>query len=191
MLTTGVCLAHETLVYKRLVSKAQPQMDDLRSISYEVHILTAVIVKAARQSMEQHLAQLGTPLTTLQYAILRLLSADAFTLSELSRKMVLDPSTLVPALDALEHKGFIRRERDPSDRRRFPLVLTADGKVLLEQVQCAEHNDLLHQALIQLHEGDAEQLRTLLRRVVQQLPDGEANLKEIDERIAAQQTSTD
>jgi DNA-binding MarR family transcriptional regulator len=166
-------------------------MDDLRSISYEVHILTAVIVKAARQSMEQHLAQLGTPLTTLQYAILRLLSADAFTLSELSRKMVLDPSTLVPALDALEHKGFIRRERDPSDRRRFPLVLTADGKVLLEQVQCAEHNDLLHQALIQLHEGDAEQLRTLLRRVVQQLPDGEANLKEIDERIAAQQTSTD
>lgn len=176
----------KSLVHKRLGSQAQYRMGDLSSISHEVHILTAIIMKAGRQSMEQHLAQHGTPLTTLQYAILRLLCADAFTLSELSRKMVLDPSTLVPALDALERKGFIRRERDPADRRRFPLHLTDDGKILLEQLQVAQQEDLIHQALLRLSEGDAVLLCSLLRRVVRELPDGEANLREIDERIAAQ-----
>jgi DNA-binding MarR family transcriptional regulator len=34
---------------------------------------------------------------------------------------MLDPSTLVPAVDALERKGLAMRGQDPNDRRRNPL----------------------------------------------------------------------
>jgi DNA-binding MarR family transcriptional regulator len=164
-------------------------MGDIRKTSHEIHILTSIIMKTARQSMEQCLSQQGTPMTLLQYGVLRLLFLDAFTLSEISRKMALDPSTLVPALDALERKGYIRRERDPSDRRRFPLHLTDDGKILLEQVQIAQEDDPIHRAVLALGEEDADLFRQLLRKFVVHLPDGEANLREIEERLIAQQAN--
>lgn len=164
-------------------------MSSIRKITHEVHILTSIILKAGRQAMEQCLVQQGTPLSTLQYGILRLLFLESFTLSELSRKMALDPSTLVPALDALERKGYIRRERDTTDRRRFPLFLTDDGKILLEQIQMQQEDDPIHRALLALGEKDADQLRGLLRKMVLHLPDGEATLREIEERILAQQAN--
>ena len=47
---------------------------------------------------------------------------------ELSERLGLDPSDTVAVVDILESAGYVSRDRDPSDRRRHALTLSADGR---------------------------------------------------------------
>lgn len=47
---------------------------------------------------------------------------------ELGEAMGVDPSILVTLLNPLEAGGFVARERDPADRRRHVVTLTAAGQ---------------------------------------------------------------
>ncbi len=49
---------------------------------------------------------------------------------ELSRRIGIEESSSTAAIDQLEQKGLIRRSRDPKDRRRIIVALTAAGKKL-------------------------------------------------------------
>ena len=49
------------------------------------------------------------------------------THAELARRMWLSPATLTGILDTLEKAGYVRRERDESDRRVVWLALTEAG----------------------------------------------------------------
>jgi DNA-binding MarR family transcriptional regulator len=46
----------------------------------------------------------------------------------ISDALLVDPSDLVSVLDVLEDAGYLERRRDPDDRRRNAIVLTAAGK---------------------------------------------------------------
>ena len=54
---------------------------------------------------------------------------------ELSRTLILDPSTLTPLLIKLENKGFIRREKSNQDERNLNITLTKAGENLKEQAK--------------------------------------------------------
>jgi DNA-binding MarR family transcriptional regulator len=75
--------------------------------------------------------------------------------------MDIDPSILVTLLNPLEADGLLSRRRDPCDRRRHLVRLTAKGERRLTAAACAQR-----EAEDQLFSGlDAEQrdqLRVLL-----------------------------
>jgi DNA-binding MarR family transcriptional regulator len=49
------------------------------------------------------------------------------TAGELATAVALSPAAVTTALDRLEKRGFVSRTRDPGDRRRVTLRLTADA----------------------------------------------------------------
>jgi DNA-binding MarR family transcriptional regulator len=52
---------------------------------------------------------------------------DPITLNGLARHMGVTPGTMSLAIDRLERKGYVARQRDSADRRRVHLRLTAAG----------------------------------------------------------------
>ena len=50
--------------------------------------------------------------------------------TDISRALLLDPSTLTPILRKLESKGYIARTRDPQDERSLKIELTDAGRAL-------------------------------------------------------------
>jgi DNA-binding MarR family transcriptional regulator len=100
----------------------------------EALILMAMVAKEARQDAEHRLKGFGADVTAPQYRVLRQLQQGRCTIKELSQAMMVEPATLVPMIDSLEHQGLIRRERDPHDRRRTPIALTEQGHERLAHV---------------------------------------------------------
>jgi MarR family transcriptional regulator for hemolysin len=149
----------------------------------ELRILAAVVTKIAGRDLEQRLDAHGVGISGLQHGLLRLLSHNDYTSSELSRKFILNPSTLVPAVDNLERKGLVKRGKDPKDRRRTPLSLTEAGRALVQQVPVVDSTDSLSRSLNALGSEDCRQLLLLLREVVQRLPEGAEILREIAGRV--------
>src|SRR3954470_6399903 len=80
---------------------------------------------------------------------------------DLMQEMDVDPSILVTLLNPLEADGLVSRERDPADRRRHLVTLTAAGGRALDSASRAqtETEDALFASL---DEEQREQLSALL-----------------------------
>src|SRR5437667_11269272 len=78
-----------------------------------------------------------------------------------------DRGQLVGLLDELEERGLVARRRDPADRRRHIVELTADGKRALAKLR-ALASRLEDEFFAQLDEGERAQLHELLVRLSQQ-----------------------
>jgi DNA-binding MarR family transcriptional regulator len=74
------------------------------------------------------------------YSILAILSVDGpGSQHELAQLIGKAPGVVVAEVDQLEERGFVERNRDPHDRRRSIVTLTAGGRQALERAdQLAE-----------------------------------------------------
>lgn len=163
--------------------------DDLKRASLEVRILTGAITRIAHRSVEEYLNSREIEISGLQLGIMRSLLGHSHTISELSRKFMLDPSTLVPVIDALEAKGMVVRGKDPNDRRRIPLTVTERGRALVAAVSIVHENDIVLQAIQAMGEDKTRQLLGLLRDLITQMPEGEDFLREMQSRIHMREPS--
>jgi DNA-binding MarR family transcriptional regulator len=158
-------------------------MQELHATALEIRILLSMATKLVGRDLEQRMLTQGLPVTSLQHGIMRLLSHQSHTISELSRKMALAPATLVPAVDALERHGLVTRGHDPSDRRRTPLLLTAQASDILARVPAVDDDDLIVKSLQSLSAAELAQLLDLLRRLVGRLGADDSAVRELGAMI--------
>ncbi|MFJ8819386.1 MarR family winged helix-turn-helix transcriptional regulator [Amycolatopsis thermoflava] len=83
----------------------------------------------------------------------------------LADRLGLNRSHLVGYLDLLEQRGFVRRERDPADRRRQRAALTESGMELVRRLQEVAHRSQ-EESLGVLSTEERRTLVELMRRVV-------------------------
>lgn len=87
------------------------------------------------------------------------------TQSELAVLTAQHPAGVSRLLDELEKEGYVSRRRDPGDRRRVHVVVSARGKRRFE-ARRPDVMEAVDHALGPLSESERRLLRDLLRKVV-------------------------
>jgi DNA-binding MarR family transcriptional regulator len=94
---------------------------------WKLYALISGIYQKSRRLSEESLKTLK--ITFPQFGVLlRLSFQDNITQKELSDIMDTDTTTIMVICDSLQKKGFLKRMKDPSDRRVNRLILTEKGK---------------------------------------------------------------
>lgn len=111
----------------------------------------------------------GEDISPGRFSLLTLLGANpGINQTDLSRAVGLDKSTLTPALDQLERKGIIIRQRTASDRRTYALSLSPKGQALLARLttRVLKHEETI---VAPLTAGERATLLRLLKKVARGL----------------------
>jgi MarR family transcriptional regulator, lower aerobic nicotinate degradation pathway regulator len=85
----------------------------------------------------------------------------------LGRRLWIDPSDLHAIAAELEHRGLIARARDPEDRRRNVVTITAAGRAALKRLD-ALIDEAQRELLSPLTARERRELLALLERLVEQ-----------------------
>jgi DNA-binding MarR family transcriptional regulator len=116
-----------------------------------------------KRSTEELLGMKLRQLTLLSY-----LRGGAPALQQqLCESLWLDPNNCVLLLNELEEMGYVERRRDPTDRRRHVVDITAEGLSALERGERAQES-LEDQVLAGLSDKERATLRSLLARALAQ-----------------------
>jgi DNA-binding MarR family transcriptional regulator len=94
----------------------------------------------------------------------RIARGECDTMAALARDQSLDPGAMTRALDRLEAKGLLRRERSQLDRRVVKLELTEAGRTVSQHVP-AVLSDVLNAHLSGFAEADWLLLIDMLQRM--------------------------
>jgi DNA-binding MarR family transcriptional regulator len=120
----------------------------------------AVVARAA----EAATPELG--LGVGQHLVLKMLAAVGPQSQQvLSEELRIDRSVMVGIADDLEKAGYVRRERDPADRRAYAVTITEAGREALATAEEAVPA-FLDRTFAALSPGDRDQLGALLAKLV-------------------------
>jgi DNA-binding MarR family transcriptional regulator len=119
--------------------------------------------KAMSRRLAAELA--GAGIAFKHYYYLRaLFETDGISQVELSERVGVDQSTVVTVIDTLARQKIVERRKDPSDRRKALIYLTAKGKSLRRPMKAAI--DATHvDALRGVTTADLKAFRNVAERV--------------------------
>ena len=96
-----------------------------KSIGAQMHIASALL----RKKMHAKIHKLGHDSTIEQLSVLEvLLFSGPLIMSEIASMLVKENAVITRMIDVMEHKGFVRREPKPGDRRAYFVSITEAGK---------------------------------------------------------------
>lgn len=139
-----------------------PQEPDLLALDRQVCFALAVASRNVISLYRPLLEPMG--ITHPQYLVmLALWEESPLTVTELGRRLSLEPATLSPLLKRLEATGLITRERDSRDDRALAVTLTRNG------IRARAQAEKIPPAIMQrlgMTMGELEGLRDDLTRVI-------------------------
>jgi DNA-binding MarR family transcriptional regulator len=101
-------------------------------------------------------------------ALVILNADDGQSQQDLARHLSLDPTLVVALVDDLEEQGLCKRTRDPEDRRRHVIQLTAKGRRVYREARAlsVKVGDAI---FAPLERGERAKLTEMLQRVMDPL----------------------
>ena len=97
-------------------------------LCFPLYLCAKELTRRYQQQLE------GIGLTYTQYVVMMYFwEVGSGTAGDVSRALLLDPSTLTPVLKKLEQKGYLDRARDPADERSVIITLTDAGTALRDR----------------------------------------------------------
>ena len=142
--------------------------DDLLALDRQVCFALAVASRNVIGLYRPLLEPMG--LTHPQYLVmLALWEESPLTLTELGRRLSLEPATLSPLLKRLEANGYVERRRSSADERALEVTLTPAGRELRAEAEkipprIVERLGLPMDDILNLRES----LRTIISAAVRQ-----------------------
>jgi DNA-binding MarR family transcriptional regulator len=141
----------------------QPAAFD-ETLGFQVRDLHRAIMRMLSQRLSEH------GMHVAGWYFLRVLwQQDGLTQRELAARVGTVEPTAVTALRALEQQGYIRRERNASDRRKSQVFLTDAGRALRETLLPIS-NEVNEAAAAALAPAERQILMGLLRRARSGMP---------------------
>jgi DNA-binding MarR family transcriptional regulator len=135
-----------------------PDSDYPAALSARVGFLLAQAHLIAREEADRALAEFG--LSANEFGALATVVTDSpISQQRLSRRLRVDPATMVDVIDELDGAGHIARHRNPEDRREYALEATPKGRALYSRAQKAVIRAEKHT----FRGLQADELRTLTR----------------------------
>ncbi|WP_416072240.1 MarR family winged helix-turn-helix transcriptional regulator [Streptomyces sp. ME18-1-4] len=124
------------------------------------------MVKQVELVVRSHLDELVKPsgITALQYTALTVLERhDGLSAAQLARDSFVTAQSIADLVRSLEGRGLIRRERNPRNRRELLILLTEEGRGLLDR-HAGSVRELEERMVRELTAHQEEQFRTALSK---------------------------
>ena len=107
-------------------------------------------------------------LTTTELHVIEAVGNDELTMNELSDKLGITMGTATVAVNKLNDKGFIKRERSSDDRRKVFVTLSKKG------LEALKYHDLFHKTIIakitkDLSNGELEAFSSIFGKLLKNL----------------------
>lgn len=109
-------------------------MSNDRPPSEPIGLKVARVAKTLNRAFEDELAEAGGSLP-MWLILLSLKSGRPETQRELARAVGIQGATMTHHLDSLEKAGFVRRSRDPANRRVQRVELTEEGDAAFHRLR--------------------------------------------------------
>lgn len=137
-------------------------MEVTRAAADRLGFMLVALADHLQRKAESPLADLG--LDGHDYSVMAILAADGpGTQNDIARLMNRAPTVVVAAIDKLELKKLVTRQRDPADRRRSRVTLTTAGLTALSAADELGHR-LVAETFWRLDVDELATLHDLLRR---------------------------
>jgi DNA-binding MarR family transcriptional regulator len=140
-----------------------PALDRHTSLGYQVNHLGRLLAQALRD----RIAPLGV--VPGQFAqLLALYEQDGLTQAELCQRVRIEQPTMANTLNRMERDGLVRRVPDPTDGRRFRMMLTSRARQL-EPALTSAARGVNADATRGLGDDEVAMFMTTLARVIDNL----------------------
>jgi DNA-binding MarR family transcriptional regulator len=122
-------------------------------------------IKVYRQFAQRRINDTGFEITIDQWLVLRTIEEEpGISQLEVAEKVFKDAASVTRIIDLLIKKGYLVREINDNDRRRYVLKISAEGKAIIKQVsKVAEENRSI--ALNGVSEKELAQLKATLAKI--------------------------